>query len=86
MRVSADPTKSKPLFDKKRVYSIPEAAEILRLHPNTLYKMCRSGELPAYKAHTTAPWRIPGSSLDTLRTPAPGHKTGPKPKQKEGAE
>lgn len=86
MRVSADPTKSKPLFDKKRVYSIPEAAEILRLHPNTLYRMCRSGELPAYKVHKTAPWRIPGSSLETLRTPPPEHKTGPKPKQKEGAE
>lgn len=71
---------------KKPFYTIDEAAKILDLHPNTLYRLCRSGKLGAYKSGEgkKTSWRIPGEGLEGLRVPEV--KTGPKPKQKEGAE
>jgi excisionase family DNA binding protein len=42
--------------------SVSEAAEVLRSHPNTIYKMCRSGKLPAIKVGRE--WRIDKSQLD----------------------
>lgn len=76
-------------FFTKEVYTIDEAAEILRLHPNTLYRLCRSGKLAAFRASDgkRGAWRIPGASLEGLRVPEPDKKEGRRPyKQKEGAE
>ena len=33
--------------DKKATVNVGEAAELLGLHPNTVYKYIRSGQLPA---------------------------------------
>lgn len=69
--------KPKKLFTKA-TYTIEEAAEILRVHPNTLYKLCRSGKLAAFRSGEgkRASWRIPGTSLEGLRVTAPRKKEG----------
>ena len=84
MRITID-KKPKKIFTRK-FYTIQEAAEILRVHENTIYRLCRSGKLGAYKTsngHRSA-WKIPGDMLEALRVPE--IRTGPKPKQKEAAE
>lgn len=84
MHITID-KKPKKLF-KKATYTVTEAAEILRVHENTIYRLCRSGKLGAYRSGDGArsEWRIPGDMLEALRVPE--NRTGPKPKQKEGAE
>ncbi len=74
------------VFKRDAVYTIEEASDTLRVHPNTLYRLCRSGELAAYRAGIgkKAGWRIPGSELEKLKfSPV---RPGPKPKRKEAAE
>lgn len=44
------------------VYTPEEAAALLRVHRNTVYRLLQSGTLPATK--TGRGWRIPGSALD----------------------
>lgn len=85
MEITVD-KKPKKQFTKQ-FYTIEEAAEILNLHPNTLYKLCRAGKLGAYKGGNgkKAPWRIPGQGLEGLRVPEPDKKEGRRPwKKKEG--
>lgn len=69
------------VFRKNAVYTVDEAAERLRVHPNTIYRLCRSGRLAAYKMNGNR-YRIPGSELEKLKWGP--EKPGPKPKQKEG--
>lgn len=86
MEITVDKRKQKSLFSRNRIYTIAEAAEILNLHPNTLYKLCRSGALGAYRSGigSKASWRIPGENLEGLRIPSPEEKEGRRPyKQKE---
>lgn len=66
------------LFKRNEVYTIEEAAKKLRVHPNTIYKMCRSGKLGAFRSGEgkRASWRIPGSGLEKL------HYEPNKPEQK----
>ena len=86
MNITIKKTRKK-LFTKP-TYSIEEAAGILQLHPNTLYRLCRSGKLSAFKAGEgpKAAWRIPGESLEGLRVPEPEKKEGRRPWKKEGGE
>ncbi len=44
------------------VFTPEEAAELLRVHVNTVYKLLRNGNLPAAK--TGRDWRISGVVLD----------------------
>jgi len=66
-------------FFTKELYTVKEAADALRCHTNTVYKMIRSGRLPAYKMRES--YRIYGKDLEALRLP--DLRPGPKPKQKE---
>lgn len=66
----------------KPAYTITEAAELLGVHVNTLYRLCRSGKLGAFRIGNA--WRIPGDNLEALIVPE--NRTGPKPKKKGGAE
>lgn len=38
------------------ILTLREVAELLRVHPNTVYRLARSGKLPAFKAGTD--WRF----------------------------
>ena len=45
------------------VWEISEAAKFLRLHPKTIYRLARAGELPG--AQIGNRWRFRPSDLDT---------------------
>jgi putative molybdopterin biosynthesis protein len=49
-------------------YTIPEAAELLRVHENTLYNMVRRKELTHYKVGKQI--RIVAAELEKLKVPA----------------
>lgn len=53
---------------EKAFYTIPEAAEILRLHENTIYKMVRRKEIEHYKVGKQI--RIAAAELERLKVPA----------------
>lgn len=74
-----EPTKK--VFTKK-AYGVTEAAELLGVHTNTVYRLCRKGKLGAFRVGNA--WRIPGRELEALRVPE--DRPGPKPKKKGGAE
>jgi len=46
----------------KRVLTIGEVAEIIRVHPATIYRLVKKGELPAFKIGGN--WRINPHALD----------------------
>ena len=54
-------------FDRP-FYTIPEAAEKLRVHENTLYNMVRRGEIEHYKIGKQI--RISSATLESLKVPA----------------
>lgn len=68
------------------VYTPEEVAELLRVHLNTVYRLLRSGSLPAAK--TGRDWRIPGSALDDFLhgrlsgNPAVNHGNRPLPEDR----
>jgi len=45
-----------------RVLTITEVAEVLRLHPTTIYRLVKRGDLPAFKIGGS--WRVSSASLD----------------------
>lgn len=47
---------------QQTVFTLAEAAKYLRVHPQTIYKMVRTGELPAAKIGRA--WRIHKDTLD----------------------
>ena len=49
-------------------YTIPEAAELLRVHENTLYGMVRRKEIEHYKIGKQI--RISAAELERLKVPA----------------
>lgn len=49
-------------------YTIPEAAELLRVHENTLYNMVRRKEIEHYKVGKQI--RIAAAELERLKVPA----------------
>lgn len=46
-----------------RVLTIAEVAKILRLHPTTIYRLVKRGELPGFRVGDN--WRINGDTLET---------------------
>lgn len=73
-------------FFKKDMYTVAEAAEKLRVHTNTIYKMVRSGRLPAFKlgGEYGNSYRIYGKDLEALKfSYTPESKPGRKTNQKE---
>jgi excisionase family DNA binding protein len=46
----------------KRVLTIGEVAEMLRVHPTTIYRLVKRGELPGFKVGGN--WRINSDALD----------------------
>jgi excisionase family DNA binding protein len=40
------------------ILSVPEACRFLSVHRNTLYKLIRAGELPAFRMMTGGHWRF----------------------------
>ena len=54
-------------FDKP-FYTIPEAAQLLRVHENTLYNMVRRKEIEHYKVGKQI--RISTAELERLKVPA----------------
>ncbi len=47
----------------KRVLTIGEVAEMLRVHPTTIYRLVKRGELPGFKVGGN--WRINSQALDS---------------------
>lgn len=57
-----------------RVLTISEVAELLPLHPTTIYRLVKRGELPGFKIGNN--WRINRASLDVwLSAGRPRHLT-----------
>jgi excisionase family DNA binding protein len=46
----------------KRVLTIGEVAEMLRVHPTTIYRLVKRGELPGFKVGGN--WRINSDALE----------------------
>lgn len=44
--------------------TVTQAAEILRVHPNTIRRLCNRGELPHFKLHSQI--RIPKDAFDKM--------------------
>jgi len=54
-------------------FNVIEAGRRLRIHPETVKRLCRQGDLPAVKIHNT--WLISGDILDNFAgtySPKPG--------------
>ena len=45
------------------ILSVPEACRFLSVHRNTLYKLIRAGELPAFRLITGGHWKFRRSEL-----------------------
>jgi excisionase family DNA binding protein len=45
------------------ILSVPEACRFLSVHRNTLYKLIRAGELPAFRLMTGGHWKFRKSDL-----------------------
>ena len=54
-------------FDKP-FYTIPEAAQLLRVHENTIYKLIRNRQIEHYKIGVQI--RISAAELERLKVPA----------------
>ena len=61
-------------FDRP-FYTIPEAAEKLRVHENTLYNMVRRGEIEHYKVGKQI--RLSAAELEKLKVPATAAESAP---------
>ncbi len=46
------------------ILSMPEACRFLRVHRNTLYKLIRDGELPAFRLMQGGRWRFRKRDLE----------------------
>ena len=46
------------------ILSVPEACQFLRVHRNTLYKLIRNGELPAFRLMQGGRWRFRKRDLE----------------------
>ena len=47
-----------------RLGSVPEACRFLRVHRNSLYKLIRDGELPAFRLMQGGRWRFRKRDLE----------------------
>lgn len=62
------------MTEGEKMYTIDEAAEILRMNRFTVWRRCRDGSIRALQIGRQ--WRIPASALDELqnRPPKPATK------------
>jgi excisionase family DNA binding protein len=59
-------------LEVEMVLTINEVAQILRMHPTTIYRLVKRGELPGFKIGGA--WRINRASLDLfLSSKLPTH-------------
>ena len=56
-------------------YTVPEAAEILRVHENTIYRLIRSKKIEHYKVGVQI--RISAAELERLKVPAEPQEDSP---------
>ncbi|MGH7815543.1 MAG: helix-turn-helix domain-containing protein [Candidatus Binataceae bacterium] len=49
-------------FNLPRVMTVKDLSEYLRVHPSTVYKLLRRGELPAFRIGTD--WRFNAEMID----------------------
>lgn len=55
-------------MEEKKFYTVEEAAQLLRVHVNTVYRLIRSKKLEHYKVG--AQIRISAEELERLKVPA----------------
>ena len=48
----------------KLIYTVPETADMLGIHKDTVLAMCQSGELRATQHVTRGRWRIPAAEVE----------------------
>ena len=60
---------------ERAFYTIPEAAEILRVHENTLYNLVRKKKIEHYKVGVQI--RIAAAELELLKVPAERDENDP---------
>jgi excisionase family DNA binding protein len=74
----------RPYLGEERAQLIDarEAAELLRLHPDTVVRMARSGRIPAIKVGRE--WRFRADRLDGIRAPASCAPSPPSPRPARG--
>ena len=63
LRNAAPPEPSKGPAEAD-ILSVPEACHFLRVHRNTLYKLIRDGELPAFRLMQGGRWRFRKRDLE----------------------
>jgi excisionase family DNA binding protein len=56
-------TESADEESERELISVPDACRILGVHRNTLYKLIREGELPAFRLVKGGRWRFKRSDL-----------------------
>ena len=60
-------------MEEKAFYTIPEAAELLRVHENTIYSLVRQKKITHYKVG--AQIRIAAAEIESLKIPAENDDT-----------
>ncbi len=61
---------------KRSYYSVEEVAEYYGVHPDTIRKMCREGQIPGATKRIGNRWRIPAEFLEankSIDTSGEGH-------------
>ena len=53
------------LADNARVLTVTELAEYLKVHPSTIYRLLKTGQLPAFKIGSD--WRFNVEKIDRWR-------------------
>ena len=64
VRSTAIRKEAAPLTDAADILSVPEACRFLRVHRNTLYKLIRDEELPAFRLMQGGRWRFRQRDLE----------------------
>lgn len=53
------------MADINKVLTVGELAEYLKVHPSTIYRLLKNGEIPAFKVGSD--WRFNTESIDNWR-------------------
>ncbi len=56
---------------KQELITIKQAADILSVHPLTVYRMVRSGKLPGFKTAGKREITVPKKAVEDLSEPRP---------------
>lgn len=53
--------------NESQPYTVPEAAEVLRVPESTLYAQCRGGRIPELRPYRIGKaWRLPRALVDAM--------------------